>query len=554
MKDLNLIFKVFSYNGTMVCLSLTAPTLAQMTSDIDAYHSYIDLLELRADLLSAASVLEDKDGDVRYFADACIAWIHGEKKRHALPCIFTLRSESDGGLCKAACEQKRREVLQYIVASQAFDYVDVEAEYPSFCQQMYEQTKNSDTMKLIVSKHYFDYRCAFYENNDARHSDDFIDCARMPWLREMKMLICTYPHAIVKHALTCTTSSQLCALFEAAKDLHHMQDQYVLAAMGDFGRPARILSARIGSLWTYASLQGTKQAAMGHFDPKELCEIYSYKKITKETRVFAVVGNPVMHSKSPTFHNARFKEKKLNAVYIHLPLDNVKILPTLIKNMNVYGLSVTIPHKTSVLSQLDETDALVQGTRSCNTIVVHDTLVEKFLRKKTHGYNTDIQGFLTPLTTRLVRLHMRLCDMKCTVLGSGGTAQSISHALLREGACVLIVNRTLEKAKELARFLSTCYDTEVLHSSITDYRAIAAHDSLIVQTTSVGMNAASKTPLANYRFSGKEIAYDIVYTPSRTKFLQDAEASGCLTISGKEMFISQAEAQSEFFCKAAHPY
>ncbi len=526
----------------MICLSLTAPTFAHMSSDIEHYAGYIDLVELRADLLDCASALESGAAKAREFAQACIAWARGEKKQRAIQFIFTLRTKTDGGLCEAAHESERRAVLEQVMASGAFDYIDVEAEHESFCKHMYVKTQNAATSRLIVSRHWFDDKRAFYENGEGAKGR--IDYARMPWLQEMKGLAELYPQALIKQALMCMSAWQLEALFVGAQQLKSMRGRYVLAPMGDFGRPARILTARSGSLWTYASAQGTRQAAAGHFDPKALCETYSYKKLHDKTRVFAVVGNPVMHSKSPEFHNAVFKKQELDAVYVHLSVDDVAALSPLMEHMNLRGLSVTIPHKSAIIPLLDEVDEAVLRCGSCNTLVVESISGVQ----KTRGYNTDIVGFLQPLRTRLASANKELQGMACTVVGSGGTARAVSHALLGEGARVLLVNRTLKNAEELALFLHKRYGAAVAHAPITDYAAIKMHSELIVQTTSVGMNAPQQTPLPNYEFSGKEIAYDIVYTPPCTKFLQEAQNAGCATISGEEMFVAQAQAQSELFC------
>ena len=130
------------------------------------------------------------------------------------------------------------------------------------------------------------------------------------------------------------------------------------------------------------------------------------------------------------------------------------------------------------------------------------------------------------------------------MIGAGGAARSVVYALRREGFRVLILNRTPARARSLARI----FDCEWAGLDERGVRRAAAFDDLIVQTTSVGMFPdTTADPLPDYRFSGRETVYEIVYNPPLTPFLRRAQAAGCRIIPGREMLLAQAAVQFALF-------
>jgi 3-dehydroquinate dehydratase/shikimate dehydrogenase len=147
--------------------------------------------------------------------------------------------------------------------------------------------------------------------------------------------------------------------------------------------------------------------------------------------------------------------------------------------------------------------------------------------------------------------------MGAAVLGAGGAARAVVYALVGERARVLILNRTPERARRLAEEFGCRFGG-------LERADLAGHDELIVQTTSVGMEGMGGVgiaggaegeeagfrpadPLPGYRFSGREIVCDIIYTPPLTPFLRRAREAGCQIIPGTEMFLAQARAQFRLF-------
>ena len=199
--------------------------------------------------------------------------------------------------------------------------------------------------------------------------------------------------------------------------------------------------------FTYAAFNKERGVAPGLPSFEEVLKVYHPERINAETKVYGVVGDPVGHSHSPLVHNAAFRERNVNAVYVpfrvtrgHLPqfLDAFAAIP-------VEGYSVTIPHKEAAAQAASTKDETVTMTRAANTLI-----------RKPHGYfaaNTDYPALMAALTANLTKpdgppldLHKRMV----LILGAGGVARAAAYALHRAGAIVHIANRTLDRAEKLA--------------------------------------------------------------------------------------------------------
>jgi 3-dehydroquinate dehydratase/shikimate dehydrogenase len=255
---------------------------------------------------------------------------------------------------------------------------------------------------------------------------------------------------------------------------------------------------------------------------------------TPATRVFAVIGRPISHSRSPAYHNGRFAQDGVDAVYVPVLVDEVAAFFELTEMLPVLGASVTIPHKQHVIRYLTEPGDDVRAAQACNTVVR--------VPQGWRGINTDVIGFLAPLDEVLT---VSLAGTTVLVLGAGGAARGVLYALLSREADVLVWNRTASRAGELA-------------SSMADFaaggsvRAVEAASGelsridVVVNTTSVGMHGEGD-PAPWYEFRGHEVVYDIVYTPPDTPMIQRAAEAGCRVITGDRMFRAQAAAQYELY-------
>lgn len=243
---------------------------------------------------------------------------------------------------------------------------------------------------------------------------------------------------------------------------------------------------------------------------------------------YAVIGDPIHQSMSPFMHDNWFLENKLNASYSphHIRSEQLEDAVGSLKRLGCSGWNVTVPHKSAIIPFLDDIDQSAKVMNAVNTVEV---LPDGTLR----GSNTDGAGFVRSLEEQFGTS----TDLgKVLIIGAGGAARGICFALLEKGYGPLyIANRTLEKAAELAGQLQ-----EATALSIDDAEKALSDFSLIVQTTSVGMNFADAgMPLNPSAVKKDTIVADIIYNPLETAFLRVARENGAKTMNGVGMFIHQ---------------
>lgn len=263
--------------------------------------------------------------------------------------------------------------------------------------------------------------------------------------------------------------------------------------------------------------------------------------IDTQTKLCGVIGNPVAHSLSPAIHNAAFQKLQLNYVYLAFRVED---LPTAIRGLralgNVRGFSVTIPHKVAVMPYLDAIEPTAKRIGSVNTIVVENG--------KLTGYNTDASGALRALQHAGVTLR----GQRVVLLGSGGAARAIAFALADSTGIERLTILGVDAAERHALLgdLRTKTTLSVDDGPLTDAtleRALA-HSQLLLHCTPVGMHPHVDQSLVPPRLLHSSLTVmDIVYNPLDTRLLRDAQAAGCRTIRGLEMFLHQAAAQFELW-------
>jgi shikimate dehydrogenase len=252
--------------------------------------------------------------------------------------------------------------------------------------------------------------------------------------------------------------------------------------------------------------------------------------ITGKTVICGLIGDPVEHSMSPVIQNTAFKT--LNLDYVYVPFRVTKeALPKAVYGMralSIRGLNVTIPHKVSVLPLLDKIDEKAMKIGAVNTIFNANGLLT--------GYNTDAEGFIRPL----IEKDINLAGKKILVIGSGGAAKAVVFALVEQNAKVVIINRSQEKANELAKQLKSQFSVNVDTFSLdeSNFKNTSASVEMIVNTTSIGMGT-NDTPIPARFLRKNLVVYDIVYNPLRTRLLREAEIVGAMTISGADMLAWQ---------------
>ncbi len=306
------------------------------------------------------------------------------------------------------------------------------------------------------------------------------------------------------------------------------KDKVFLSAfcMGEKGEISRILAPRFGGHITYCSFIEGDETAPGQIPAKKLLNVYNYKSINKQTKIFGLVGNPVSQSRGIYVHNKFFKKNKLNAVYVNFLVNNIK---KFFKTYSEYiaGVSVTIPHKqtAAVISKQPATEA--RSIKAVNTILKTG--------KGFMGFNTDTLAAIKLLRSRLKNKSV------VGVLGTGGTARSAIFAAKSLGGEVIVLGRNLEKAQVLAS------EFECSFAPFSEIQKIKKLD-VIINTTPVGMEPnVNASPIPKNLLNKEMLIVDFVYTPEITKLISDAHQFGCQIIPGTKIFETQAKLQQELF-------
>ncbi len=302
----------------------------------------------------------------------------------------------------------------------------------------------------------------------------------------------------------------------------------VLVGMGPIGVPTRLLPARFGSAWTYAG----DGVAPGQVPLSDMIGLYRCDRVSASTAVYGVAGAPISHSLSPAMHNAGFAEAGVDAVYVPFEAASAGDLMALAQALGVKGLSVTAPFKESILDQVVDVDPVGRRTGAINTLRADDG--------GWRGLNTDVAGLLAPLEAR-----GGVGGLRCCVLGAGGAARAAAVGLAGAGGAVAVCARRSDRAARVAALAG---------GSAVPFPPSPGSWDLLVNTTPVGTAPhVDDTPVPAPALAGGGIVYDLVYNPTRTRLLRDAEAAGCRTIGGLDMLAAQAVRQFEWWLGTRPP-
>ena len=475
----------------MLCLTLSGPTILDNLKALADNKDYVDICELRLDLLSPSEVA--KAADFPSMVD--------------IPVILTLRRVSDGGKCTLQ-EKARRSLLIDTMKNGGFSYVDIEDDVK---KSDVEEAAHSLGMKVIRSYHDF----------DGVPADIF---SRVHSLASRG--------DVAKIAVTPHNTADVMTLFRINEELKDVPK--IIIGMGEWGVATRILYKKMGSILTFGS--NGKAVAPGMISARELKLLYRADQLNDNTGIYGIVGNPVMHSLSPQIHNPGFHKIHYNAVYVPFLSESIRSFLTLAEMLRMRGFSVTVPFKVDVVKYLGNITREVKQIGSCNTVVRVPNMWK--------GTNTDYYGFIHPIEKEIDDGRIK----SALVIGAGGAAKAIVWALKMRNVKVMIVNRTKSKADELARLYGVGSD------SLDNISLYEGKVDLVVQATNMGLHPYEDVnPAENFHFSGKEIAYDIVYKPKYTKFLIAAEKAGCPLKFGWDMLMEQGKLQFESFTGYHYP-
>jgi len=481
-----------------ICLCLTAKTIQRNLEILNKYRKFADIAELRVDCL---------DPDERLY-------IRSFPELAGMPVILTIRRDIDGGYFTGGEGARVRLLARGLAYANDdsrynFAYVDLEDDFvvPSL-----EEAARTFGTRIIRSCH-----------NIHGVPDEIPEK-----IKSMQRS----GDEIVKMAVAVKTTGDVYKVYQASKECKGKDKIFI--CMGHYGIYSRILAEKFNSLLTYTSALSETEipGAPGQIDVREMAELYRFKRITKNTKVYGVAGNPLKTSVSPWFFNTVFGLENYDAVYVPFPTNSLSDFIQLAKELDVQGLSITVPYKEAILSALTRRSSAVQSIGACNTIYQ--------CNEGWFGENTDCTGFSDSLLAFIGKKHLK--HLKISIIGAGGVARAVAAEIYRLGGKAVILNRSIHKAKNIAmqyKFRWGGLDNQGIE-------IMSKYNDIIIQASPVGMegydelNSGRNDPLDLYTFTGKEAVMDLIYTPPLSPFLKRAAAARCKTLNGYDMVIRQA--------------
>jgi len=481
------------FRADRVCGVVAARTAAEAWRQIREALRYTATIELRLDWLTGAGERRKLLGSLKK-----------HRRNRQVSFIATCRRQNAGGKFHGSMSDQLSLLRSAIAAG--CPWVDVEMEtvesFPAFALDLY-----TARARRILSFH------------DFRGMPHAAELAGI--VRRMENLCANRGFDALKIAVTCNSLGKGLQLLETAREKRNV----IAVPMGETCAPLRILALREGSALSYAPVE--EATAPGQIRLAELCRLYRSGRLTSATCVYGVIGNPIVHSLSPILHNAGFRARKIDAVYLPFRVADLSDFLGAIPRLRIGGFSVTLPHKQKLLRFLDGCDSLAKPIGAVNTVAVR-------ANEKLFGYNTDSLGVLRALQGKL-----ELRGHRVLILGAGGAARAVAFTLAREGARIFICSRTLSRSRRLAR--------DVHGQALKRGTLRRGSFDLIVNATPVGMHPReNESPIGPPEINCA-LAFDLIYRPPRTKFLRLAASKGIRTVSGVEMFLAQGIAQWEIW-------
>ena len=268
--------------------------------------------------------------------------------------------------------------------------------------------------------------------------------------------------------------------------------------------------------------------------------------ITGKTKLLGVIGHPVEHSLSPAMHNAALAQlvgdiAHLGLDYVYLPFpiapQNLEIAIAGFAAIGVVGFSVTIPHKQAIMPLLSEITPVAQAIGAVNTVSRQNN--------QWVGTNTDIEGFIAPLQTTYKQ---DWSQKVAVILGNGGAARAVVAGCHQLGfAKIHVVGRNVQRLQEFGNSWNNSPISENLQvHQWEELPKLIPQANLLVNTTPIGMYPkVNESPLSVEEIANLPkgaIAYDLIYIPKPTQFLEQAEKQGAIAIDGLEMLVQQGAA------------
>lgn len=479
-----------SIHPCQICVPLIGPTSAELSQQWIKAFQQADLIELRVDRFERIDLDQIQ----------CL------RQKFPMPLMVTIRKQSHGGHFKGS-EQERLKLFQTCLNLDPLpDYIDIEAD--TDLDIIRRMQKQAPSVKWVISWH------------DFSHTPNELEAC----LAKLYQIPASYYKIATKAHSTCDALRLLCL----AKQANANASVLCAIGMGEEGQCTRILSPVVGSPFTFAALETGLESAPGQIPLDTLLNTYQFRDLNRQTEILGLIGDPVDKSMSQLTHNAVLRELGLNGVYVKFKVrkEELALFIQHAQSLGIKGLSVTMPHKETILTCLNPSDFVLHLIGACNTLL--------FDQEKIKGCNTDGEGALQALGVH------DWAHKKMVILGAGGTAKAIAYEAKKRGVSLTILNRTSSHAQALAAQLG-CRWGNLKDLATQEY-------DLLVQATSVGMAPdLDAMPVEIAHIQPGKCVLEVISNPSETQLLKWARAKGCEGQGGLELFIHQAVAQFVFW-------
>lgn len=251
------------------------------------------------------------------------------------------------------------------------------------------------------------------------------------------------------------------------------------------------------------------------------------------TLTCGLIGNPVEHTMSPAIHNTLAEAMGQNLVYVpfHVQTGLLKEAVEGAYALNLLGCNVTVPYKSQVLPYLKEIDPLAERIGAVNTLVRAQGGFK--------GYNTDMPGLARAMEADGVKT----AGEKVLILGACGVARAVAVMLADTASQILIMNRTVEKARKIADEVNAAAGRALAGViSVDDYRKLPIGERyLAIQATNVGMYPRVDEAVIEDRDFYERIhtGYDLIFNPVQTRFMELIQETGGRAFNGLKMLLYQ---------------
>ncbi|MYJ25340.1 MAG: type I 3-dehydroquinate dehydratase [Holophagales bacterium] len=317
-------------------------------------------------------------------------------------------------------------------------------------------------------------------------------------------------------------------------------------SMGAVGAWTRLVGPRLGAPWIYGAA-GPLAAAPGQPSIERLRVDYGLPKLHRASRLFGVVGHPAAHSLSPRLHNAGYRDRREEALYVAFDAPNFETFWREIVSSDFFdraglplsGLSVTAPHKAAALAAASEAGPLARGTQGANTLLPGRNGATS---RRWRAESTDPEGVTGPLR----RGGMDLRDREAVVIGAGGAGRAAALGLAVAGARVALANRTESTGRAAAESLGVTF---------VPLEEVKPGDfDIVVNATSLGHRADDPLPCDPAALRASAVAVELVYGGGPTRWSRALSARGLVVVDGREVLLHQGLAQFEAMTGGPLPF